>query len=428
MKKKVPLLIGAIGDDMTGSTDLSLMLGKQGMPVIQYIGIPSDDNRAENAHATVIALKIRTSPLNEAVEQSLAACKWLIKRGARQIFFKYCSTFDSTERGNIGPVAESLMKRIGVKLTIFCPAFPDNGRTVYNGHLFVGQELLSESGMRHHPLTPMRDANLVRYLGKQVSDSKQVGLVSFSDVNAGPQAIKDKLNALEKDGIRFAIVDALTNQHLLDIDKACSDFKLVTGGSGISMGLPDNFRSAGLLTENGGLKPLPKTKGNALVIAGSCSPATQRQVKMMARDYPSLWIDPLALIEGDQSVQSVIQWIKLHIAGKSVLIYSTAEPEKVAKVQSRVGRGRSGDLLEEVFSAIATEMLEFGISKFLVAGGETSGAVVKALGIKALRIGPEIAPGVPWTFSDTEPIVCLTLKSGNFGDEAFFEKALGMLP
>jgi uncharacterized protein YgbK (DUF1537 family) len=428
MKNISPLLIGAIGDDMTGSTDLALMLAKQGMSIIQYIGIPSDNMKVENAHSAVIALKIRTSPVDEAINQSLSACEWLIEKGARQIVFKYCSTFDSTASGNIGPVAESLMKRLGVGITVFCPAFPDNGRTLYNGHLFVEQDLLSESGMRNHPLTPMKDSNLVRFLGKQVSNSKQVSLVSYLEVNAGPQAIKNKLGALEKDGIRFAIVDSLTNKHLLDIGKACSDFRLVTGGSGISMGLPDNFRSAGLLTENGGLELLPKTEGNSLVIAGSCSLATRKQVAMMAMDYPSLRLDPSALVEGNQSIQSVIEWIKRHISRKSVLIYSTAEPEKVAEIQSSFGRRRSGDLLENAFAAIATEMLESGISKFIVAGGETSGAVVKALGIKALRIGPEIAPGVPWTFSDIEPVVCLALKSGNFGDETFFEKALGVLP
>jgi uncharacterized protein YgbK (DUF1537 family) len=274
----------------------------------------------------------------------------------------------------------------------------------------------------------MEDANLVRFLGKQVSNSDRVSLVSYLEVDAGPQAIKNKLDELEKDGIRFAIVDSLTNQHLLDIGKACSDFRLVTGGSGICMGLPDNFRSAGLLTENRGLESLPKTEGNTLVIAGSCSLATRKQVAMMATGYPSLWIDPLALIDGSQSIQSVIEWVKRHISGNSVLIYSTAEPEKVDEVQSSFGRGRSGDMLEKTFAAIATEMLEIGISKFIVAGGETSGAVVKALGIKALRIGPEISPGVPWTFSDMEPVVCLALKSGNFGDETFFEKALGILP
>ena len=427
MRNESSLLIGAIGDDMTGSTDLALMLGKHGLSVVQYIGVPSGDMKVENAHAAIIGLKTRTLSVDIAIEQSLSAYSWLNQNGAKQFFFKYCSTFDSTETGNIGPVTENLMNIMGEGITVVCPAFPENGRTVYHGHLFVGQDLLSDSGMRHHPLTPMKDANLVRFLGKQVSRPQEVGLVSFKDVNGGPQVIKKKLNTLKRMGIRFAVVDTLTNQHLFDLAKACSDLRLITGGSGIAMGLPGNFQSAGLLSEQGGLESLPALSGNALVIAGSCSEATQKQVAKMSKRYPSLQLNPSALIIGHQSVDNTIDWIKQQISSNSVLIYSTAAPEQVTEVQSKYGIEKTGEMLEGAFAQIALEMLGSGISKFIIAGGETSGAVVKALGIKALRIGPEIAPGVPWTFTATDPVVCLALKSGNFGEEAFFDTALEVL-
>lgn len=422
------LLLGAIGDDMTGSTDLALMLGKQGISVIQYIGIPQPHVEVKDAQAAVVALKSRTTPVEEAVSESLSACEWLLKQGAQQIFFKYCSTFDSTEKGNIGPVAEALLGRLNGEITVFCPAFPENGRTVYNGHLFVGQNLLSESNMRDHPLTPMTDSNLVRFLGKQVSAAESVGLVPYDVVHQGPNAIRESLRGLVQKGRRHAIVDAITNQHLMDIGKACADLKLVTGGSGVAMGLPENFRQAGLLTKEGGLERLPKLEGGAGILAGSCSLATRRQVKQMSQIHPAMALDPLALAEGNQTVEQIIDWASTLISKEPVLIYSTAEPEDVAEVQAKLGPEQAGNLVEEVLAAVAVELRNAGMKKLIVAGGETSGAVLSALGVTSLRIGPEIAPGVPWTVSGEEPSMCLALKSGNFGEEDFFERALEVLP
>jgi uncharacterized protein YgbK (DUF1537 family) len=299
------LLLGAIGDDMTGSTDLALMLGKQGISVIQYIGIPQQSVEIKNAQAAVVALKSRTTPVEEAVSESLGACEWLLNQGAHQIFFKYCSTFDSTEKGNIGPVAEALLGRLNGEITVFCPAFPENGRTVHNGHLFVGQNLLSESSMCDHPLTPMTDSNLVRFLGKQVS-----------------AAIKESLKSLVLKGQCHAIVDAITNRHLMDIGKACAGLKLVTGGSGVAMGLPENFRQAGLLTKEGGLERLPKLEGGAGILAGSCSLATRRQVKQMSQIHPAMALDPLALAEGNQTAEQIIAWASTLISKEPVLIRS----------------------------------------------------------------------------------------------------------
>ncbi|MDF1591039.1 MAG: four-carbon acid sugar kinase family protein [Desulfobacterales bacterium] len=424
----MPILLGAIGDDFTGSTDLALMLSKNGMPAVQYIGVPADAIAAGDMPAAVIALKSRTVPKAEAVSQSLAACSWLLAQGARQIFFKYCSTFDSTEKGNIGPVAEALLNFLGDKATIVCPAFPANHRTVYQGHLFVGDRLLSESSMRDHPLTPMTDANLVRFLGRQLGRPESAGLISIQTVEAGPAAIQEKLTVLADQGTRFAVADAISEKHLMDIGAACANLKLITGGSGVALGLPDNFRKAGLLRDMRGLAALPRIEGPAVVIAGSCSSATRGQVRRMARTCPAFKIDPVRLAQGKQRVESVLAWASEAMVKGPVLIYSSAEPDEVADAQKRLGTERAGELIERAFAEIARQLAAGSVQKLIVAGGETAGAVVAALGIQALYIGPEIEPGVPWTFCKAPETICLALKSGNFGGENFFEKALGMLP
>ncbi|MGB5421906.1 MAG: 3-oxo-tetronate kinase [Desulfobacterales bacterium] len=423
------VLLGAIGDDMTGSTDLALMLGKNGMTAVQYIGVPGpQDTLPTEATAAVVSLKSRTVSATEAVDRSVAACDWLVRQGARQIFFKYCSTFDSTERGNIGPVAEALLDRLEASLTIVCPAFPANERTVYQGHLFVGALPLSESGMRNHPLTPMTDANLVRFLGKQVRTPGSVDMIPLQIIEKGPPAIEQALDRLARRGRRFAVMDAVNDRNLIDIGTACSKLKLITGGSGVAMGLPANFRRAGALNADGGMARLPKLKGAAVVLAGSCSQATRRQINRMTKNYPGFQLDPLALSEGRQTVETAVFWAKERMDRHPVLIYSSASPEIVSQIQFRLGKSRSGELVESTLAEVARRLLTSGMTKLIVAGGETSGAVVQALELKSLRIGPEIEPGVPWTFTLQPTGLCLALKSGNFGGESFFEKALAMLP
>jgi uncharacterized protein YgbK (DUF1537 family) len=422
------LLIGAIGDDVTGSTDLALMLSKHGMSVVQTIGLPPPGSVVHDAQAAVVALKSRTAPVEQAVADSLAACDWLLAQGAHQILFKYCSTFDSTEKGNIGPVAEALLERLEAGITIYCPAFPENGRTVYNGHLFVGRDLLSDSSMRHHPLTPMTDSNLVRFLGKQVRERGTVGLLPCTIVERGPEAIRAELRRLAHQKCRHIIVDALTDHHLLMIGEACAGLKLVTGGSGVAMGLPANFRRDGLLADSSGPALLPKLEGGTVVLAGSCSAATRRQVARMAARFPTFCIEPQALASGRLGAEKIIRWAVERVHDGPVLIYSTAEPEQVAAVQALLGREAASHLVEQVMGELAFRLRLAGVRKFIVAGGETSGAVMAALKIGSLRIGPEISPGVPWTVCEDEPRLCLALKSGNFGDDDFFEKAIRMLP
>jgi 3-dehydrotetronate 4-kinase len=422
------ILLGAIGDDVTGSTDLALMLSKHGMSVVQFIGLPPLGLVVHEAQAAVVALKSRTAAVEQAVSESLAACDWLLAQGAHQIFFKYCSTFDSTEKGNIGPVAEALLERLDGGVTLYCPAFPENRRTVFNGHLFVGSDLLSDSSMRHHPLTPMTDSNLVRFLGKQFRNSETVALIDYATVDRGPAAIRERLQELAGRKCRHVVVDALTNRHLVAIGEACDDLKLVTGGSGVAMGLPLNFRRAGLLDVSAGPALLPKLEGGIAVLSGSCSAATRRQVARMATRCPAVCIDPYELAIGKKAIENFARWAEDRIGESPVLVYSTAEPEQVAAVQARLGREAAGYLIEQTIGGLALRLRQLGVRNFIVAGGETSGAVMAALQVRALRIGPEIAPGVPWTVTEDVPRLCLALKSGNFGDDDFFEKAVRMLP
>ena len=415
------ILLGCIADDFTGATDLANTLTRQGMATAVLLGVPRDGLQVPDVDALVIALKSRSIAAADAVAVSLAALSWLQRAGARQFFFKYCSTFDSTDAGNIGPVAEALLQALGSDFTIACPAFPTNGRTVYQGYLFVGDVLLSESSMRHHPLTPMTDSSLVRVLQRQ--SRGRVGLIAHDAVSRGGAAIRETMRALRGSGVRLSIADALTDADLIALGEACADSKLVTGGSGIALGLPENFRRAGLLPRNAA-EAVPPVPGPAAVLAGSCSAATQRQVAHMKLQHEAFEIDPIELRAGDDLVQRVTDWARERIGLRPVLIYSTADAPAVEKVQAALGRERAGHLVEQAMGRIAQALVALGVRRLVVAGGETSGAVVGALGVEGLRIGHEIDPGVPWTASIGSRPLGLALKSGNFGADDFFLKAL----
>ena len=425
------VLLGCIADDFTGGTDLAGMLVKAGMRTLQLIGIPTTPV-PDDVDAIVIALKSRTAPAADAVVESLAALHWLRQAGCRQFYFKYCSTFDSTPQGNIGPVTEALMAALDTRFTIACPAFPANGRTIYQGYLFVGDVPLNESGMRDHPLTPMTDANLVRVLQQQVSG--KVGLTAQRVVEQGAAAIGARFAALQDAGCSITIVDAVSDRDLEAIGAACAALPLVTGGSGIALGLPENFRRLGLLARDHVANALPATGGLRAVIAGSCSVATQRQVAVMREQAPSFQIDPLALAAGDDVVATALAWAGEHLKNGPILVYATAAPDTVRQTQQQLGVERAGSLVEAALGKIAVGLVTLGVGQLIVAGGETSGTVVKALGVAGLRIGPEIDPGVPWTVALTgrteNPLdlpLALALKSGNFGSEDFFLKAWGVL-
>ncbi|WP_046862534.1 3-oxo-tetronate kinase [Microvirga massiliensis] len=417
--------LGCIADDLTGATDLALMLSREGMRTVQTVGVPDPDLDLSSAEAVVVALKSRTIPAKDAIEQSLDAARALQRAGAANFFFKYCSTFDSTDAGNIGPVAEALLSFTRSDFTIACPAFPANGRTVYQGHLFVNGVPLHESSMKDHPLTPMRDSNLVRVLQRQTALS--VGLVSFEDVEGGPNDIRRAFDREKASGHRIVIVDALTDRHLRSIGAAAAELPLITGGSGVAMGLPEAYRGDATASSSAA-SHIEAPEGRAAILAGSCSSATRRQVEVAIRNgVPAFRIDPIALASGALAAQDVLDWIAAQGSDKPVLVYSSAAPDEVQDIQNRLGRMNAGEQIERLVAEIARALSQRGFTRLIVAGGETSGAVVGALGINALAIGPEIDPGVPWTRTLTGTDLALALKSGNFGAPDFFLKAWDLL-
>ncbi|TCR72193.1 3-oxo-tetronate kinase [Rhizobium sp. BK376] len=420
------MLLGAIADDLTGATDLALMLSREGMRTIQTVGVPSPAFDPGNVDAVVVALKSRTNPASEAVAMALDAFAWLKAAGAQQFIFKYCSTFDSTAEGNIGPVSDALVKELGTDLTIVCPAFPANGRTIYKGHLFVGDQLLSESPMRNHPLTPMTDSSLVRLMAAQ--SKMKVGLVAHDVVARGADTIRQAFANARARGEQALIIDALSDQDLRAIGEAAAELPLITGGSGIAIGLPENFRRRGLLSSRAGVVHFPSPPGRAAILAGSCSEATRAQIKaVISAGQPALKLDPIDIANGRIAVDKVVEWA-IAQDKHTPLIYSSADPQEVRAAQEVLGRQKAGELVEDFLAKTATELRLKGVRRLIVAGGETSGAVVGALKPSALYIGPEIDPGVPWTLTmgDEQPMA-LALKSGNFGAPDFFIKAWELL-
>jgi uncharacterized protein YgbK (DUF1537 family) len=416
------VLLGCIADDLTGATDLALMLTRAGMRTVQVMQVPDASSKLDGFDAVVVALKTRTCPVEEAVSLSLKSADALLALGAKQLFFKYCSTFDSTDQGNIGPVAEALLNRLGADLALACPAFPTNKRTVYMGNLFVGDAPLAESPMKDHPLTPMRDSNLARVLQRQTK--LKVGLVPFAVVDKGAAAISQAFAAATAKGERFVIVDAITDQHLVDVGTAAAGMRLITGGSGVALGLPANFIRQGLMRAADAPKHLAAPKGRAVIIAGSCSETTRGQVAAAkGAGLPAFEVDPSAVKSGEMGGGQLAAWAQKQPGDRPVLIYSSADPETVRKVQEKFGRDAAGSMIEQAFAATARSLVGMGFTRMIVAGGETSGAVVNGLGVTALEIGPEIDPGVPWTRSIGGTELALALKSGNFGAPDFFLKA-----
>lgn len=414
---------GAIADDLTGATDLAGLLARSGVPVSLRMGVPSEPPK-DTAALEIIALKCRNEPVAVAVSETRAALAWLRHAGARRFFWKYCSTFDSTAEGNIGPVAEALMADLGVSQTIYCPAFPENGRSIFMGNLFVGEQPLAESPMKDHPLTPMRDSNLMRLLSPQVT--KAVGLANRLVVAKGPDALSSRLATLATEGVAHVVVDAVSNEDLVVIAKACQDMVLITGGSAVAMALPGLWAARGLMDRRGA-EALPRIAGPAVLFSGSCSAMTNRQVAAaLAAGRPSFRLDPQDLAESGP--QPALDWLSRQDLGSAPIIYATAEPDAVRAAQAALGKDRAGKLVEDALANCALLALNMGARRFVVAGGETSGAVAKALGISRLDIGPEIAPGVPWCFAQSGQWgVAITLKSGNFGAETFFADALERL-
>jgi 3-dehydrotetronate 4-kinase len=407
------MLIGCIADDFTGGTDLASMLVRNGVRTVQVIGVPSAAEEIGDADAVVVALKSRTAPVESAVGESVAALRWLLDLGCERFYFKYCSTFDSTPEGNIGPVIDALMAELGTGFTVVCPAFPANERTVYNGHLFVGTRLLHESPMREHPLTPMDDADLVRLLQRQTK--ARVGLIPRTVVVKGADAIRAGFADQRAAGIQVSVVDAIDDGDLLALGEACEGLPLVTAASGLAMGLAATFPSRERADS-----ALPKIGGACAVVAGSASRATAAQVTAMRSARPAFEVDPAAVLRGDDVVGAAIEWAAARLADGPLLVHAAPAAAEFPAASARI---------EQTLAAIAEGLVHHGVRRLVVAGGETSGAVVRALGVTALRIGPEVSPGVPWTLAlGTPEPLALALKSGNFGSADLFLRAFEALP
>ncbi len=412
------ILLGCIADDFTGATDLANNLVRAGMRVVQTIGVPDGPLDAE-VDAVVVSLKSRTIAPDEAASQSVRALKWLQEQGAQQIYFKYCSTFDSTPQGNIGPVTDALMAALQTDFTIATPAFPDAGRTVFKGYLFVGDVLLHESGMQDHPLTPMTDPNLVRVL--QAQTRHKVGLIDYKVIAKGPAAIQDRIAVLREQGVGVAVVDAVSNEDLMSLGLALKGMPLVTAGSGVAIGLAQNFGIAPNLQA----AVLPAPQGFQAILSGSCSRATNLQVAdFISTGRPAFVLDPLRLADGSTLIEQALAWAAPKLKDGPLLIYSTSQPEHLKQIQDKLGVKVAGEIVEHALARIAQGLVEMGVGQLVIAGGETSGAVVQALAMNQLQIGSQIDPGVPWCAGNG---IHITLKSGNFGTTDFFTKAFSWI-
>ncbi|WP_456306932.1 3-oxo-tetronate kinase [Muricoccus vinaceus] len=411
--------LGVIADDFTGATDIAGFLVANGLRTVQINGVPPAGLDVA-AEAVVVSLKTRSCPVEEAVSQSLASLEWLRARGCPQFFFKYCSTFDSTPRGNIGPVTDALLDALGEDFTVICPVLPVNGRTTYCGYLFVNGVPLAESGMRDHPVTPMTDSNLMRLMDAQ--SRGRTGSVPSTVMDQGPDAVRAALARLKDEGFRYAVLDALNDAHLVVMGQAVAGMRLVTGGSGLADGMARAWGGADAAAAAAEGKP---AGGRAVVLSGSCSSMTNAQVAAYRGVAPSVAVDVARCLSDPGYAEELAGWAAGQPVGLAPLIYATMEPARLREVQARFGAAEASAAVERFFGALAPRLEAAGFDRFIVAGGETSGVVTQALGIGGFHIGPQIAPGVPWVRAIGRPL-SLALKSGNFGQERFFFEAQDM--
>ncbi|MFW2227568.1 3-oxo-tetronate kinase [Rhizobium sp. CRRU65] len=423
------IFLGSIADDYTGASDLANTLTKNGLRTVQTVGIPDPSLALPDVDAVVVSLKIRSVSASDAVTAAISAERWLRQRGAGHVLYKICSTFDSTDAGNIGPVTEALREAAGGGVVLVTPAFPETGRTVYLGHLFVGGQPLNESPLKDHPLNPMHDANLVRVLTRQSRNA--VGLVDLTTIAAGPGAVKARLDDLRMAGCTAVIADAVFERDLETLGEIALETPVSTGASGLGLGLARALVRSGRISSGGATTTdaIRPVGGLSAIVAGSCSKATLRQLDIAERSMPVLRLDPERLLAGPDEIAAAISWAGDRISAGPVVIAASAAPETVSRLQSLHGREASGHAIETATSIITAELVERGVRRLVVAGGETSGAAVDRLAIPAFLIGPEIAPGVPVlrTIGNAQGDMLLALKSGNFGGEDFFTAALAMM-
>jgi 3-dehydrotetronate 4-kinase len=410
------MFLGAVADDVTGATDLASLIRRNQCNVILSFGTPSQ--KLPETDAVVIATKSRMVPASEATSIASRAAACLLDAGATQIYFKYCSTFDSTPKGNIGPVIEALLAQLSANFTVACPSYPEHARTVYQGHLFVGEKLISQSSMRHHPLTPMTDPDLVGFLGLQCD--LPVGLIPFCNVDAGPAAIQERFKSEEKAGRKILIADAICNRHINSLAEACRKMKLVSGGAALGAALV----AQQVNRKSPAKQSVMPRRGPVVLLSGSCSTTTLSQVQFVKDRVRSFQIDPFRLIEDPGELDRIQDWASCQVKCGDLLIYSTADSQVIRKIQTNLGREAAAGIVEYAFERIAVVLAGEGVRTFVVAGGETSGAVIQGLGIRTLTFGEELDPGVPWAYSLDPEGFTFALKSGNFGGPDFFVRAL----
>jgi 3-dehydrotetronate 4-kinase len=424
----VKLALGCIADDYTGASDLANTLTRAGLRTVQTIGVPADELKLPEVDAVVVSLKSRSIEAGLAVSRSRAADKWLRGRGADHVLFKICSTFDSTDAGNIGPVMDALRADCGEKAVLVTPAFPETGRTVYQGNLFVGLVPLNESPLKDHPLNPMHDSNLVRVLARQ--SKTKVGLVNLATVVCGPEAVRAQLADLSGKGVGAAIIDAVFDRDLETIGGVALDHLLSVGASGIGLGLARALVGSGRVTKGASSTTAEAPIGGpAACLAGSCSQATLQQIAKAEETMPVLHLDPDRIITGSGEVRRALAWAAQRITEGPILIASSSTPDQVTALQSRHGRDAAGHAIEQAMADIAEGLVRSGVRRLVIAGGETSGAVVDRLGIPGFLVGAEIAAGVPVlrAVGAKEGDMLLALKSGNFGGPQFFSDALDLM-
>jgi uncharacterized protein YgbK (DUF1537 family) len=424
----VTLKLGCIADDYTGASDLANTLTRAGLRTVQTIGVPADDLALPEVDAVVVSLKSRSIGASLAVGRSQSAEKWLRGRGTKHVLFKICSTFDSTDKGNIGPVMDALRADAGETIVLVTPAFPETGRTVYQGNLFVGPVPLNESPLKDHPLNPMHDSNLVRVLARQ--SKTKVGLVDLATVTRGVVAVRSRIAELAGNGTGAAVIDAVFDRDLETIGDVALDHRLSVGASGIGLGLARALVGSGRVANGAsGKAEQPPVGGPAACLAGSCSQATLQQIANAESAMAVLHLDPEQIVAGNGEARRALGWAAQRIAEGPILIASSSTPDQVAALQSRHGRDAAGHAIEQAMADIAEGLVQSGVRRLVIAGGETSGAVVDRLGIPGFLVGAEIAAGVPVlrAVGAKEGEMVLALKSGNFGGPRFFTDALGLM-
>jgi 3-dehydrotetronate 4-kinase len=423
----VKLSLGCIADDYTGASDLANTLTRQGLRTVQTIGVPADDLALPEVDAVVVSLKSRSIEADVAVDRSRAAEKWLRGRGAGHVLFKICSTFDSTDAGNIGPVMDALRADSGDAIVLVTPAFPETGRTVYQGNLFVGAVPLNESPLKDHPLNPMHDSNLVRVLARQ--SRTKVGLVDLADIARGPDAVRARLTDLAAKGFGAAIADAVFERDLETIGVVALDHRVSVGASGLGLGLARALVVSRRVKSNAPNAASGAVGGAAACLAGSCSQATLQQIASAEAAMPVLHLDADQVVAGKDEARRALAWASERLNHGPILIASSSTPDQVAALQARHGRDAAGHAIEQAMADIAEGLVEAGVRRLVVAGGETSGAVVDRLGIPGFLVGAEIAAGVPVlrAVGAKGGEMLLALKSGNFGGPEFFSDALKLM-